>query len=109
MLSVEQMASRLLVMNSYVTNFHEPEDKDFTTGDMIEIILCMIPKDWITCMTKAGMEPRSMTYQALIDHLVTLDTMDTTSSQHKKGASGGSSKGEKRERPGKGCSPYKKN
>ena len=39
-------------------------------------------------MTNAGMEPRNMTYQALIDHLVTLEDTETTSSPNKEGASG---------------------
>ena len=40
-------------------------------------------------MVKAGMDPRNMTYQALIDHLVVLEAKYTTSSPNKEGASGG--------------------
>ena len=43
-LEVKQMARRLLVLNSYLSRFPEPENKPFTTGDMIEIGLCMIPR-----------------------------------------------------------------
>ena len=47
-------------------------------------------KDCITCMAKIGMEPRVMTFQALIDHLVTLKSIDTTTISFKEtGASGG--------------------
>ena len=58
-------------------------------------------------MFKAGMEPRNMTYQDLINHLVTLDVTDTINSQNKEGASGGNSKSKKGKKPGKGNPPYK--
>ena len=61
------MASRLLTLNSYLSRFPEPEKKVVTTWGTIEIFLCMIPKDWITCMTKVGMKPINITFQALID------------------------------------------
>ena len=34
-LSVKQMTSRVLVLNSYLTKFPEPEKKDFTAGEII--------------------------------------------------------------------------
>ena len=60
-------------------------------------------------MVKAGMEPRNITYQALIDHLVTLEAIDTTSSPNKEGALGGNDKHvkSKEENPGKGKTSYK--
>ena len=108
MLSVKQMASRLLVLSSYLSKFPEPGNKVFTTGDMIEMFLCMIPKDWTTCMAKGGIEARNMTYQALIDHLVTLEATDATSSSNKGGSSGGNSKNTKckGDKPGKGKPSY---
>ena len=111
-LGVKQMASRLLVLNSYLSRFPEPENKSFSTGDMIEIVLCMIPKDWITSMAKAGMEPRTMTFQALVDHLVTLESTDATSStttSKETGASGGHNKKHKTDKPGKGRKFQEKN
>ena len=35
-------------------------------------------------MDKAGIEPRNITYQALIDHLTTLEATETMSGQNKK-------------------------
>ena len=44
-ISVKQISSRFLALRSYLSKFPEPDNKAFTTGDMIEIVLCMIPKD----------------------------------------------------------------
>ena len=44
-LGIKNMANMLLVLNSYLSRFPEPESKAFATGDMIEMVLCMIPKD----------------------------------------------------------------
>ena len=105
-LGVKQMASRLLVLNSYLIWFPEPENKPFIAGDMTEMVLCMIPKDWIICMVKAGIEPRTMSFQGVIDHLVTLESIDSTDTTNSKetGASGGQSEKTRKGKPGKGVS-----
>ena len=70
-------------------------------GDMIEIVLCMILRDWITCMAKAGMEFRNITYQALLDLLVILDDTDTSRGQNKERAAGDTYKNKDGYNPGK--------
>ena len=67
-----------MVLNPYLNRFPGPENKPFTTGDMIEDVLCMIPKDWIARMAKAGMEPMTMIFQVLADHLVKLEATYNT-------------------------------
>ena len=44
-LGIENIANMILVLNYYLNRFPEPEIKAFATGDMIEMVLCMIPKD----------------------------------------------------------------
>ena len=58
-------------------------------------------------MANVTAEPINMTYQALMNHLVTLEATDTTSGQNKEGTSGGISKNKKGEKPGKDNPPYK--
>ena len=65
-----------MIFNSYLSRFPEPDNRPLVIGGIIEIVICMIPKDWIRYMAKAGMEPRLMTFQVLIDHLVTLYVID---------------------------------
>ena len=44
-LGIENIANMILVLNYYLSRFPEPEIKAFATGDMIKMVLCMIPKD----------------------------------------------------------------
>ena len=67
MISVKKIASGLLILNYYVSKFPELENKAFTIGDMTKIVICVIPKDWITCIDKSVMELRNMIYQTLIN------------------------------------------
>ena len=99
MILVQQIASYLLVLNSSLNKFPKPENK---SGDMIEIVLCMVTKDQITSMTKAGIGPRNMFYRTLIDHLATSGAINQTTSKSKtSGTSGGNNK-KKENKPGKG-------
>ena len=43
---VQLMVSRLRVMNSYLVHFPSTEITSFSTGNMIDIVLGMIPKKW---------------------------------------------------------------
>ena len=73
---VKMMTARLKVMNSYLPSFPSPENTSFSTGEMIDIILSMIPKHWIKMMITAKIEPRSMTVKELVDHLENLEMQD---------------------------------
>ena len=54
-------------------------------------------------MVKAGMEPKNMTFQVLIEHPVTSEATDIMGGTNTKetGASGGQSKKARKEKPGK--------
>ena len=73
-ITVRQMSARLRVMNSYLSRFPPPENSSFSTGELIEIVIGMIPHSWVTSMISAGIEPREMTFSGLIDHLVNLES-----------------------------------
>ena len=73
---VKMMTARLKVMNSYLPSFPSPENTSFSTGEMIDIILSMVPKHWIEMMITAKIEPRSMTVKELVDHLENLELQD---------------------------------
>ena len=73
---VKMMMARLKVMNSYFPSFPSPENTSFSTGEIIDIILSMIPKHWIEMMITAKIEPRSMTVKELVDHLENLEMQD---------------------------------
>ena len=77
-ISIKQMSSRLRVMNSYLSRFPAPENVSFSTGELIEIVIGMIPHNFVTSMVNAGIEPREMGYNELIDHLVNLESTITT-------------------------------
>ena len=67
-------------MNSYLSRFPPPENVSFSTGELIEIVIGMIPHSWVTSMMSAGIEPREMGYNELIDHLVNLESTVSASS-----------------------------
>ena len=67
--SVDAMSSRLEDLNNYLTSFPLPDNKSFSQGEMIEIVLSMLPAVWVNSMTTAGLEPREKTYKELIEHL----------------------------------------
>ena len=76
---IKQMSSRLRVMNSYLSWFPAPENVSFSTGELIEMVIGMIPHNFVTSMINAGIEPREMGYNELIDHLVNIEYTITTS------------------------------
>ena len=97
-----------MVLNSYLNIFPDPKNKVFTTANMIEMLLCIISKDWIIIMAKVGIEPRTMTFQALIDHLVKFEsTYSTTNTNKESWASGGHTTKKKETSLGRSSSPRK--
>jgi hypothetical protein len=70
---VKMMYARLKVMNAYLPSFPGPENSPFLTGEMIDIILSMIPKKWVETMVTAKIEPRNLTLKELVDHLENLE------------------------------------
>ena len=50
-----------------------PDNKLFSQGEMIEIVLSMSPVIWLGSMTIAGLEPREKTYKDLVEHLGMLE------------------------------------
>ena len=55
-LSVDTMSSRLKALNYCLTSFPSPDKKSFFEGEVIEIVLSMLPVVWINIMTIAGLE-----------------------------------------------------
>ena len=73
-LSVDGMSSRLKILNSYLSSFPSPDNTSFSEGEMIEIVLNMLPAVWVNSMTTAGLEPREKSYEDLIEHLEKLES-----------------------------------
>ena len=72
-LSVESIFSRLKIMNNHLQNFPSSGNQSFSQGELIEIVLSMIPSFWLKSMATAGLEPREKTYEELIEHLEKLE------------------------------------
>ena len=70
------MNARLKVMNAYLPSFPGPENTAFQTGEMIDIVLGMIPKHWVETMVTAKIEPRNMSIKVFVDHLENLELQD---------------------------------
>ena len=66
-------------MNSYLSQFSAPENVSFSTGGLIKIVIGMIPHSFVTIMVNAGIKPREMGYDELINHIVNLESTITTS------------------------------
>ena len=47
---VKMMAACLKIMDAYLSQFPSPENSPFLTGDMIDIVLGMIPQKWVDKM-----------------------------------------------------------
>ena len=62
-LSGDIMSSRLNILKHYLTRFYLSDNKSFSEGEMIEIVLSMLPAVWI------NFEYRVKSYENLIDHL----------------------------------------
>ena len=73
---VKTMSARLKVMNSYPPQFLSPDNTPFLTGDMINIILGMMPKRWVDKMFTAKFEPMNVSIKELVDHLGNLENQD---------------------------------
>ena len=63
------MISRLKVLDNYLASLPLPDNKLFSQGEMIEIVLSMLPAVWINSMITVSLEPRDKTYKELIEHL----------------------------------------
>ena len=74
-LSVDGMSSRLKILNSYLSSFPSPDNTSFSEGEMIEIVLNMLPAVWVNSMTTAGLKPREKSYEDLIEHLQKLEAL----------------------------------
>ena len=68
-LSVDTISSRLKIMNSYLTSFPSPDNKSFSQGVMIEIVLSILPVVWLGSMITAGLDPRGKSYEDFVEHL----------------------------------------
>ena len=78
-ISMKKMSSRIQVMNLYLSRFSALQNVSFSAGELIEILIGMISYSSITGMINVDIEPREMTYNELIDHLVNLKSTITTS------------------------------
>ena len=62
-LSVDSMSSRLKIQDNHSIGFPFTDNKSFSKGELIEIVLSMIPSFWIMSMVTAGLEPREKIYR----------------------------------------------
>ena len=60
--------------NNYLTSFLLPDIKSFLHGEIIEILLSMIPTVWVNSMVATGLEPREKSYENLSEYLVYLES-----------------------------------
>ena len=60
-LSVDAISSRLKILNNYLTSFFLLDNKSSSQGEMIEIVLIMLPVVWVNIMITAGLESRKKT------------------------------------------------
>ena len=65
---MQKVTARLRVLNSYLKRFPKPESTSFSAGDMIDVVIGMIPSAWCKIMAQAGTEPREMEFEKLITH-----------------------------------------
>ena len=72
-LSVHAISSKLKILNNYLASFPLPDNKSLSQGEMIEIVLSMLPIVWVDSMTIADLEPRVKIYEELIDHMDNLE------------------------------------
>ena len=66
----------LRVMDSYLVHLTSPENTSFSTGDMIDIVLVVIPKKWVDKTIETKVEPRNLTFNELIDHCNNLENQE---------------------------------
>ena len=68
-LSIDTMSSRLNILNNYLASFPSTDNKPFSKGQMIEIVLSMLPAVWINSMITASLGSRKKSYEGFIEHL----------------------------------------
>ena len=73
---VQMMTARLMVMNSYLYQFPFPDNTNFSVCGTVDVILSMIPIQWVEKMVTATVEPRNLTIKELVDHLENLMNQD---------------------------------
>ena len=72
-LPMKKVAARLKVLNSYLKRFPKPENTSLSAGEMIDVVIGMIPSAWCKIMAQARIEPREMEFEKLITHLEMLE------------------------------------
>ena len=92
------MPFRLEIMNSYVTSYLSLDNNSLFQGDVIEILWSIIHSKWVKSMTMAGMEPRNVVYEELVEHLekLELSLLDDIKKKSKASFDGGKSRSPKR-------------
>ena len=73
-LSIDDMSSRLKILNNYLVNFPLPDDKSFSEGEIIGIVLSILPVVCINSMIIYSLEPRQKLYVGLIEYLENLES-----------------------------------
>ena len=51
---IKKVAARLKVMNSYLKSFHKHENMSFSAGEIIDVVIGMIPNVWCKIMAQTG-------------------------------------------------------
>ena len=70
---MKKVAARLKVSQLLSQALPKPENTPFSAGDMIDVIIGMIPNAWCKTMAQTGTEPRETEFDKIITHLEILD------------------------------------
>ena len=95
---MKKVPAWLKVLNSYLKRFPKPENTSFSAGEMIGVIIGMIPSAWCKIMAQAGIESREIDVEKLITHpdmleKVPLEHKDSEGNQNGKRAHSQNNKG----------------
>ena len=63
-LSVDSMSNRLKLLNNHLQGLPLPDNQSISQGELVEIVLSMIPYLWLKSMVAAGLEPKEKTYES---------------------------------------------
>ena len=67
--SIKKVSTRIKVLNSYPKQLPKPENMSFSSGEMIDVVIEMIPNSWCKNIAQKGTKPREIEFEKLITHV----------------------------------------
>ena len=77
---MKKVAAKLKVLNLYLKRFLKPGNTSFSAGEMIDVVIGVIPNVWCKIMSQVGTESREMEFDKFITHL---EILEETAPEHK--------------------------